>query len=78
VPERGLDPEVHLPLVRNDSIVLVQRRFSDALDRRPIVGQRLGGELEGSGPRGDGNTEIPMAEGDRDISSEGVDDVDCG
>ena len=77
VLERRLDPEVHLLLVRDDAVVLGQRRLRLPVDRRPVVGQHLGRQLERAGPRRDRHAEISVAERHRHVAGDRLHDVDA-
>ncbi len=77
MPEGGLDPEVHQPLVRDDAVAGPERRLDLAVDRRSVIRQHLRGQLERAGLGRNRNAEILVPERHRHIAGHGSHDVDC-
>jgi hypothetical protein len=76
MPECGLDPEVHRALVGDDAVLLLERGLSLTVDRRPVVGQHLRCQLEGTRLRGDRHAQVLVAERDRHEARNRLHDAD--
>ena len=76
VLKRGLDPEVHLLLVRDDPVPCRQRGVGLPVYRGPVVRQHLGGQLEGARLRRHRHAKVAVPQRDRHVAGEGRHDID--